>query len=134
MTLHPRLHRPVARAALVTVIAAAITTGLGGCSIDGGKMNHQRSTNLANQRKAAIEFIGSHPEVEAIAFTREGSVSGSGTWAANALVSVGQVQYQAILGIGIGSTSWEPWPTGVPAPTPMRVALTYSDGTSEIVK
>jgi hypothetical protein len=119
---------------LALTIAAGITTGLSGCSIFGGIVNQQQSTNLANQRKAAITFIDAHPEVEAITFTRDGSVSGSGTWAANAVVFVGKLRYEAILGIGIGSTSWEPWPSQSPAPSPAPVTLTYSDGTSEILK
>jgi len=134
VTRRPRCGRIVG-AALAVIIGAVITTGLSGCSIFGGIVNQQLSTeqNLAKQRKAAAEFVGAHPDVEAITFTREGSVSGSGTWAANAFVLVGDRRYEAILGIGIGSTSWEPWPSQTPSPTAIPVTVTYSDGTSEVL-
>lgn len=72
MTRRPRRGRIVG-AALAVIIGAVITTGLSGCSIFGGIVNQQLSTeqNLAKQRKAAAEFVGAHPDTEAITFTRE---------------------------------------------------------------
>ena len=136
VTTQRRRHGRMIAALLSVTIAAGITTSLSGCSFFGETVNKQFSAqdNLANQREAAIDFIGVHPEVNAITFTKEGGVSGSGTWAANALVSVGGTQYQAILGLGVGSTSWQPWPSQSATTTPSPVTLTYSDGTSEELK
>ena len=92
------------------------------------------ATNLANQRKAALEFVGPRPEITKVVFSEEGSVGGSGLWAANAVLTVDGEEYQAILGLGIGATSWEPWQSPPPGTKPSTVTLVYSDGTTEVLK
>lgn len=90
-------------------------------------------TNLANQRKAAMEFVSTRPEVEKITFTQEGSVGGAGYWAANAIVTVDGKDYQAILAVG-ALGSGEPWDNATPLTFPTAVTLVFSDGTSEVLK
>ena len=90
------------------------------------------ATNLANQRKAALEFVGPRPEITKVVFSEEGSVGGSGLWAANAVLTVDGNEYQAILGLGIGATSWEPWQNPPPGTMRSTVTVVYSDGTTEV--
>ena len=90
------------------------------------------ATNLANQRKAALEFVGPRPEITKVVFSEEGSVGRSGLWAANAVLTVDGEKYQAILGLGIGATSWEPWRSPPPGIKRSTVTLVYSDGTTEV--
>ena len=96
----------------------------------------QRQANLTNQKKAAVEFIDGYlnPDLETITFTSDGSVDGSGSWAANAVITVGGTEYQAILGVGNGAS--EPLPQATPraGADPRRVNVVFSDGTTEEVR
>lgn len=95
----------------------------------------ERETNLANQRKAAVAFIGAKRGVEEITFTREGGRSGVGApWAVNAVVTVGGHEYHAILGVNAGSGVSEPLPTVPAEDVPTSVLVTYSDGSSEVIE
>lgn len=88
--------------------------------------------NLELQRTTALKFKEFQPDVEVITFTQEGSRSGSGQWAANAVVTIGGKQYQEIIG------PWEiggdplPDPATPFAPTP--VTVNYFDGSSEVLE
>lgn len=83
----------------VTAVVVGVCMGLGACSPVGGSAA-DRQTNLANQRKEALKLVKDypHPELESIRFTQDGSVSGGGQWAANAVVTVGGKDYEEILG------------------------------------
>ena len=102
-------------------------------------MNQQSTTatNLANQKAAALTFLGDYPnpEVESISFTQEGSVGGAGFWAANAIVTIDGTDYDAILGRDSRASSSDPLPTFDPGASARKaVTITYSDATSEVVQ
>lgn len=122
-------------AALIVVLAAGVAGGLSGCSIFRGLVNQQLSTeeNLANQRKFAMEFIGDYhnPELQSIRYTTEGHVNGAGSWAASVVLVVGGKEYAGVLG---HLTSGEPLPKAPPGTRPGDVTVTYTDGTSEVLK
>jgi hypothetical protein len=109
-------------------------TGLSGCSIVGGNVNQQLSTegNLANQRKVAQQIIRDYPNpaLESIRFTKEGHVDGSGGWSANAVVTLDGKEYQASLGTLV--SAGDIFPTVPPGSKPGPVTVVYSDGTSEV--
>ena len=98
-------------------------------------MNQQKTTlqeNLRYQKLTAEKFKSNWPAAEIVRFTQEGSVSGSGQWAANAIVTIDGKEYQEIIG---------PWETGGdPLPNPRGsissgpVMVIYSDGTTEVLK
>jgi hypothetical protein len=124
----------VLAAALALTIATGVTTGLSGCSIFGGIVNQQLSTegNLANQRKVAQQIIRDYPNpaLESIRFTKVGHVSGSGGWSANAVVTIDGKEYQEILGTLV--SGGDIFPTVPPGSKPGPVTVIYSDGTSEV--
>lgn len=129
-----RVFTMVTRVLVGTVAVVAIAAGTTACSPFGGILNQpQLSTegNLANQKKVALETLHDypHPDLESIKFTNEGSVNGAGTWAANAVLTVGGREYQEIL--GTFSSAGEGLPTAPPGSIPHRVTVIYSDGTSE---
>lgn len=82
------------------VIAVGACVGLGGCSLFGVDKAKQLQANLANQRKVAVKLVKDYPnpELETIAFTDGGRVSGSGSWAANAVITVAGTDYFGTLG------------------------------------
>ena len=91
-------------------------------------------TNLANQRKAAISLLATQSGVDSITFTNEGSVGGGGSWAVNAVVTIAGNDYEEILGVEKWSFGGEPMPTPAPPADPTAVTVTFSDGTSEVLK
>jgi hypothetical protein len=91
-------------------------------------------TNLENQRKAALAFIATQSGVEAITFTQDGTVGGGGSWAVNAVVTIEGADYHEILGLDKCSYGGERMPTVQQPATPTSVAITYSDGSSEVLK
>ncbi|MEN2737206.1 hypothetical protein ABCS02_05390 [Microbacterium sp. X-17] len=116
---------------LVAVIISALALSLGGCTFGGDEVNME--TNLANQRKAAELFLESRRGIEKIRFTQDGGKPGLGAgWGANAVVTVGGSEYQAIL--GLLSISNEPLPSVPPDWTQVPVIVTYSDGSSEVIE
>jgi hypothetical protein len=123
-------------AALALTITAGITTGLSGCSIFGGIVNQQLSTeeNLANQRKVAEQTIRDypHPALESIRFTSEGHVNGAGDWNANAVLTIDGVEYHELLGVLL--SGGDGVPTVPPGSTSGPVTVIYSDGSSEVMK
>lgn len=125
----------VIAAALALTIAAGATSGLSGCSIFGGIVNQQLSTegNLANQRKFALEFIGKYhnPELQSIRYTSEGHVNGAGSWGASAVLTIDGKDYDGFLG---DLTAGGPLPKAPPGAKPGAVTVSYTDGTSEVVK
>jgi hypothetical protein len=125
----------VIAAALALTITAGITTSLSGCSIYGGIVNQQLSTedNLANQRKFALEFIHKYrnPGLQSIQFTTEGYVNGAGDWIANAVLTIEAKQYKGSLG---DLTGGGPLPKAPPGAKPGDVTVIYSDGTSEVLR
>jgi len=118
---------------LIAAIGVALAMSLGGCGLGGNGVN--KATNLANQRKAAVAFIGDKRGVQEIAFTREGGRSGFGApWAVNAVITMGGHEYQAILGVTSGSGVSEPLPIIGVEDAPTAVSVTYSDGSSEVIE
>jgi hypothetical protein len=117
-------------------MVAGITTSLSGCSIFGGIVNQQLSTedNLANQRKVAEQTIRDYPSpnLESIRFTSEGHVNGAGDWDANAIVTIDGKEYRELLGIYL--SGGDIFPTLPPGSVAGPVTVTYSDGTSEVLK
>lgn len=88
--------------------------------------------NLEYQKITAQKFKSNWPATEIVRFTQEGSVSGSGQWAANAIVTIGGKEYREIIG---------PWETGgEPLPDPRGsvssgpVMVIYSNGTSGVLE
>lgn len=117
------------RLAVVIGVMAALLIVLVSCSVIGYTV---RQTNLTNQKNAALKFIVNQPDLEILRFTNEGSVSGSGSWAVNAVVTIGGKEYQEIL--GPHTLAGDPLPdTPIPL-TPAPVTVIYSDGTSEVLK
>lgn len=104
--------------------------GLSGCSLLGDSAA-DRQTNLANQRTVALQLVKDYPnpELESIRFTQEGSVGGSGEWAANATITVAGTDYDSILGTSM--SIGEPLPPIAQGSTLTQVAVIYSNGTSE---
>lgn len=122
------------RAILAAIaIIVGVCVGLSGCSLPGLERAKQMQANLANQRKVAVKFVKNYPnpELEAIAFTNRGSVDGSGSWGANAVITVAGTRYNGILGTFMSSGDALP-PVG-PEAKPGAVTLIYSDGTSEVL-
>lgn len=134
-TYRPQYWRAVT-AALVLAIAAGTTAGLSGCSTFGGLVNKQLSTqdNLANQRKVAQQTIRDYPNpaLESIRFVSEGHVDGAGAWAADAVLVIGGAKYEEVLGTFL--SGGDALPTVPPGSVPGPVAVTYSDGTMEVLK
>ncbi|MGH1526998.1 hypothetical protein ACRAWC_25090 [Leifsonia sp. L25] len=117
-------------------LIAATTAGTTACSLYGGMVNKQLSTerNLANQRRVALQFVQDYPnpQIEAITFADEGHVDGSGAWGASAYVTVDGKRYEEILGTFL--SGGDALPTIAPgAPPPHSVTVVYSDGSSEVL-
>ena len=117
----------------MTAIIGGISAGLSGCSVSGADKEEQMQANLANQRNVAVKLVENYPnpELESITFTSAGSVGGAGDWAARAVISVGGRDYNGILGTSL--SSGDGLPTIAEDATPGLVAVTYSDGTSEML-
>jgi hypothetical protein len=124
------------RQVVVAVLVVALAAGVSGCSLLRGAVNQQLTTqeNLANQRKVALQTIHDYPNpaLESIRFTKEGHVDGSGGWSANAVVTIDGQQYQEILGTSL--SGGDAVPTVPPGSISGPVTVTYSDGTSEVLK
>lgn len=115
---------------LAGVLVGCLFAALTGCSLIGDAL--QRKTTPAEnhkyQRITAINFREFQPDVESIAFTREGGFLGSGQWSTNAVVTIDGEDYRAILGPHV--VGGEPWPDPT-ATRPSPVLVRYSDGTTE---
>ncbi|GAB3586327.1 hypothetical protein GCM10027406_36190 [Leifsonia lichenia] len=128
-----RANRRVTALLTAIAIAVGVSVGLSGCSLFGVGKAKQMQTDLANQRKVAVKFVEEYPNpaLEVIEYTDRGSVDGSGSWGANAIVTVAGRKYNEILGtfmsIGDGLPSIAP-----DAPGATGVTVIYSDGTSEV--
>lgn len=98
-------------------------------------MNQQLSTkdNLANQRKFALEFIHKYrnPALQSIRYVTEGYVDGGGSWGASVIVTVDGEEYDGFLG---DLTGGGPLPKAPPGAEPGDVTVSYTDGTSEVLK
>lgn len=98
-------------------------------------MNQQKTTlqeNLKYQKLTAQKFIEYQPDVEVITFTREGSIAGSGQWAANAIVTIAGKEYRQI--IGPWEAIGEDLPNTPSSYIPGPVTVNYSDGSSEVLR
>jgi len=117
------------------VLAIALSVGLSACVFGGNAVSEEKSThvNLINQRKVALAFLDLHPGIDRIRFTQDGGPSGFGApWAANAVITMGGEDYQAILGIGILSS--DPLPSVAAGTAPGPTTVVYSDGSSEVIE
>lgn len=114
--------------AVLTVLEFA---SLSGCSLLGaGTLSPEETHEM--QRLTAINFRRDWPATESIRFTQEGNVSGAGTWAVNAVVTIGGRDYREIVGLYEGGG--EPLPQrDAHAPT-ASMLIHFSDGTSEVLK
>lgn len=122
---------------VVAAVVAAVAVGVvSGCSIVGGFVNQQLSTeeNLANQRRVASTFIKDYPNpaLESIRFVSEGKVDGAGAWAADAVLVIGGTEYEEVLGTFL--SGGEALPKVPPGSPPRLVGVTYSDGTTAVLK
>lgn len=118
----------------VIVVAAFAVLGLSACVYGGGAVS-EKQANLANQRKAAVALLDVQGGVEKITFTREGGTPGLGaSWRANAVISIGGSEYQAILSTNPAIDITDPLPAVLPEQSPMPVSVTYSDGSSEVIE
>lgn len=115
------------------VIAVGACVGLGGCSQFGVDKAKQLQTSLANQRKVAVKLVEDYPnpELETIEFTDRGRVNGSGSWAANTVITVAGTEYYGTLGTFFSIGDGLPPITSGAEPGP--VTLVYSDSTSEVL-
>jgi hypothetical protein len=117
---------------ITTIIVGCV--GLSGCSLFGLDKAKQMQANLANQRKVAVKLVEDYPnpELETIEYTDKGRVSGSGSWAANTVITVAGTEYYGTLGtlLSIG----DPLPPITSEAKPGSVTLIYSDGTSEVLE
>lgn len=118
-------------------IVAAIVIGLSACS-SGGRAADQRTetaVSLANQRKAALQFVGNRHDVEQIRFTDEGRSVGLGgsLWSASAVITLDGKEYEGGLGFDPGTSFGDPMPDAAPNAIFRPVTVIYSDGTSEVL-
>lgn len=121
------------RTALACAAAIALSVGLSACVPGANAVNERKAEqmNLANQRDTAIKFLGMQGGVEKIMFTQEGTYSGAGTWATNAIITIEGRDYNEILGIWILGGDQLPDIPVSSSPTPSTVI--YSDGSSEVI-
>jgi hypothetical protein len=120
--------KPVMTSIALTATALILLTS---CSLGGAE---PEQSNHGNQRKAAQALLATQPGVEAITFTQDGAVGGGGSWAVNAVVTIDGLEYQEILGFEKWSYGGEPTPTAKPPATAATVAITYSDGSTEVLR
>lgn len=125
------------RTVLATATAIVVVVALGACAFGGNAVSASKTeqVNLANQREAAIAFLAAQRGVEKITFTHDGGHPGLGaSWRANAVVSIGGDDYQAILSTEPGIDISDPLPSVSPDATQTSVTIVYSDGTSEVIE
>lgn len=79
-----------------------------------------------------MSFKRDWPGTQSIRFTQEGSVSGAGSWSANAVVTIAGKDYDEILGPEQLIGQDLPSPDATPASESLTVH--YSDGTSEVIE
>ncbi|NUU05099.1 hypothetical protein [Leifsonia sp. C5G2] len=123
---------------MAIILAVGIGAVGNGCSLIGGTTVSQeeaREINLENQRRVALKFINdySNPELTALRFTNEGGRPGFGaSWRVNAVATVNGADFEEILATDFwGGDPLPDTPAGAAAAS---VCVTYSDGTSEILK
>jgi len=121
------------------LLGVALVAGLMGCGPLRDRLRTPDPPVKELQRESALYYRDEYqPNVEKVRFTQEGSRGGLGApWGANAVATVGGVDYEVIIGpeIGPGFVG----DTGVPpeAPTPfphLPLTVIYSDGTSEVLE
>ena len=140
----------------VLAIAAAVALGAAGCIAFGvvagavggavgtmgevagavGEARRQMTTtpeeNHELQRHTALRFKEKFPATESIRFTQEGSISGAGSWAANAVVTIAGQDYRQIMGPSERIGEALPAPDSLPPVESTTVH--YSDGSSEALR
>lgn len=126
---------------LIAVLALcfAVLAGTTACSPRGdrGVSQQQEKSNLDLQRESALIFREDWPNVEKIRFKREGGRPGLGaSWRVNAVATVEGIDYEVIIGPSVqGSAGGGGLPPAAPVPhTPVPLTVTYSDGTSEVIR
>ena len=131
LAVHART-RSRARLPRALSLAVAVTVALTSCSPFGSvAMKATTAANLANQKKAALLFIGGRPETERIRYTQEGGYNGAGSWSAYAIVTIAGNDYGEHLGLDL--VGGDPLPAPDARATPSPVPITYSDGSSEVL-
>ncbi|NUU07449.1 hypothetical protein [Leifsonia sp. C5G2] len=114
-------------------VVVALLAGLTGCSFIADTL--QRKTTPAEnhkyQRITAVNTKKYWPNIDVITFVEEGSFLGSGTWSANAVVTIDGKDYRQILGPYSGGGEDLPLPVaGQPSSS---LTVNYSDGSSEVI-
>ena len=119
---------------LIVGVIAALLAGSSGCSLIGDTLQQKTTTkeNLELQRITAAKFKEFQPDVEVITFIEEGSYSGAGQWAANAIVVIAGSEYEEI--IGPWTTFGDPLPSSAPSDARPPVTVHYTDGKSEVLR
>lgn len=131
----PLKYWSVGRLAWVLGLVSVLLTGTTGCSLIGEFVQQQQTTqgeNLRHQKLTARETRIKWPNIEIITFIDGGNISGSGQWAANAIITIGGEEYRKTIGPGFGIGDVLPLPS--PGSSPGRVTVNYSDGTSELLQ
>ena len=140
----------------VLAIAAAVALGTAGCIAFGIVANvigeavgtvgevagairearRQMTTtpeeNHELQKSTALRFKEKFPATESIRFTQEGNISGAGSWAASAFVTIDGKDYRQIMGPSERIGEALPAPDSLPPVDSTTVH--FSDGSSEVLR
>ncbi|MDP9903282.1 hypothetical protein [Arthrobacter bambusae] len=126
------------RLASVAGVVLAVILGTTACFGEGNSVGQHSTSqsNLNNQKKAAIAFLGVQDGVEEIRFTDAGNVPGLGaSWSVNAVVTIDSKEYSEILKTDEDSPYiGDPMPSFSASPSPRPVKVVFSDGTTEYLK
>lgn len=125
--------------AAAVAVTGALLLGTTGCGDVGHRILYgtlKPKSNYANQRESALHFREVWANVERIRYTEEGSKAGLSSWSANALATIDGKEYDVIIGPDTQTFRQTDPPPIMPTPAPPPVALTvtYSDGTTEVIE
>lgn len=122
------------RGVVAVGVSALVLAGISGCTYitDALAQKTTLKENLEYQRITAVNHQSRWPNVDEITFTQEGSIAGSGAWAANAIVTIDGTEYREIIGPYSGGGDAMPLPSPGLVPGPLTV--NFSDGTSEVLE
>lgn len=132
--LGPQVIGRRSKAILIFALVGCFLAALTGCSLIGDVLQQKTTTeeNLKYQRVTAQNFKKTWTNTDVITFTQEGSIDGSGSWAANATVTVDGNEYRQIIGPYSAVGDKLPLPAEGASPSP--VLVNYSNGTTEVLR